>query len=514
MLLALSANVATDAIGQMIPEVMLVIVACLLLLGGAFGTPHRIAAPVATFVLIYGVWQWWFGPKTSDLVLETSFLRVDALSWMTRGMAFLGGLGLTLLSWHRVSDRYGGEYYACLLIITAGTSLVGMANDLVALFLALELISIPTYVMLYLPKNDAAAQEATTKYFLLSILSSALLLYGLSVLYGATGTTNLELMRNVLRNVEPEGMKYLLGIALVVILAGLGFRVTAVPFHFYAPDVYQGGPTLAVTLLAFIPKIAGFVALYQLATATLLVTAADVAAAPVLLYQASGLIWIVALVSMCIGNLLGLLQDNLKRLLAYSGIAHAGYVLVGLGAGALSDTSINGSAAVLFYVAVYSAMTVGAFGIIAYLSRSHRPVENVDDLAGVGRSHPLVALMMAIFLFSLTGLPPTAGFWAKLNIFLAAWSTGNRLYQILALVMAVNAAIGGWYYLRIIAAMYLRQPVKPLDAKPEVPALITLVGCTVLTLWFFLAPNGLWQAAQEAAPPLHATSAETLVATP
>lgn len=246
------------------------------------------------------------------------------------------------------------------------------------------------------------------------------------------------------------------------------------------------------------PKLAGFVALFKLLPTTLLVTGAEIQA-PILHSQAAGLLWIVALVSMTIGNLLGLLQDNLRRLLAYSGIAHAGYLLVGLGAGTLGPLAIDGNVAVFFYLPVYVAMTLGAFAVLAYLSRGERSVETVDDLAGLGKTHPLIALLLATFLFSLTGLPPTAGFWAKLNVFLAAWSTGSRLYQILAVVMAVNAAIGAWYYLRIIATAYLRQPVKPLEARPEAPALLTLAGCAIVTLWFFVAPNWLWQVAEQAA---------------
>ena len=196
---------------------------------------------------------------------------------------------------------------------------------------------------------------------------------------------------------------------------------------------------------------------------------------------------------MTMGNLIGLLQDNLKRLLAYSSIAHTGYVLVGLGAGVSANSVVNGNDALFFYLVIYGVMTLGAFAVISHLSRSDRPIENIDDLAGLGRTHPFLALAMATFMFSLTGLPPTAGFWGKLNIFLAAWSTGSRLYQILAVVMAINAAIGGWYYLRVVAAMYLRQPIKPLDPPRNVPSYVALALCFALTLGFFVFPNVLWQ---------------------
>jgi NADH-quinone oxidoreductase subunit N len=284
---------------------------------------------------------------------------------------------------------------------------------------------------------------------------------------------------------------------MVFIVAGLGFRITAAPFHFYAPDVYQGVPTVCAALLSIVPKIAGFAALYLVVTETLLAQGTDVA----LGIHASALIWIVALVSMIIGNLLGLMQNNLKRLLAYSGVAHAGYMLVGLGAGYPANSDMNGLAALFFYLVVYGAMTVGAFAVPILLSQPDRPVETVDDLSGIGRSHPSVAMMMAIFLFSLTGLPPTAGFWGKLWLFFAAWSTHKPLYQILALLMGINAAIGAYYYLRIVSVMYLRQPVKTL-AQPAAPmARTALVICALLSVGLFVVPSGLWKAAEQATAP-------------
>jgi NADH-quinone oxidoreductase subunit N len=215
--------------------------------------------------------------------------------------------------------------------------------------------------------------------------------------------------------------------------------------------------------------------------------------------QAAVLMWIMALASMCIGNLLGLLQDNLRRLLAYSSIAHAGYMLAGLGAGTSTIVHVSGVEAVLFYLVVYGAMTIGVFAVIAYLSRSERPVESIDDLAGLGRSHPVAALLMTVFLFSLTGLPPTAGFLAKLYVFLAAWETQSPLYQFLAVAMALNAAIGAWYYLRIVTSMYLRQAVKELDHRTDRPGLIAIVLCAVFTLGLFFFPKTVWREVEKAA---------------
>src|SRR5262249_39077117 len=273
-------------------------------------------------------------------------------------------------------------------------------------------------------------------------------------------------------------------IAVVMVIAGLGFRIAAVPFHFYAPDVYQGTPTVAAAMLAFVPKVAGFVALMRVLGYlgmghSGLVLGVTV---PVIFY-------ILAAVTMTLGNILALLQDNLKRMLAYSSVAHAGYMLVGLAAAPYFKTGLNadGTAAILFYLVAYGAMTIGAFQVISYLSTPQQPVENVDDLAGLSVSHPGVALFMGLFLFSLIGIPPTGGFWGKLLLIFGVLGANLApraetqalqehpwLYGSLALVVAVNAAVGGWYYLRILAVMYLRTPVRPLPRPRSWPGLATL----------------------------------------
>jgi NADH-quinone oxidoreductase subunit N len=255
------------------------------------------------------------------------------------------------------------------------------------------------------------------------------------------------------------------------------------------------------------PKVAGFVALYLVVTATLqlpgLGTPGTLVGA-----QATGLFWILATVSMFIGNILALLQTDLKRLLAYSSVAHAGYMLIGLGAGRAEATT-TGIEALFFYLVVYGAMTVGAFAVIAYLNRVGAAAETVDDLSGLGRSHPGIALLLTAFLFSLTGLPPTAGFWGKLNLFFAAWSVPaaeqGRLFKLLAIFLALNAAIAAWYYLQIVGVMYLRDRrpgTAPATATRETPGLASLVLCAVLTLGFFVTPGWLWRQVEQASTPV------------
>ncbi len=486
-----------------LPETVLVATACIHFLFGPFlvggGAPaasvrHRWGGLALVAILTAGML--WLNQSRNSAPGFGPF-RVDELAWFIRGLGLAGGLVFVLINWNQIDDDHAAEGHALLLLIVAGVNLTAAANDLVGLFLALELVSIPTYVLLYLPRRDVAAQEAVTKYFLLSVFSSALVLYGFSFLYGATGTTNLTAMHSALANVDSLGVRPpILVIALVTVVAGLCFRVTAVPFHFYAPDVFQGTGTSGAALLSFVPKIVGFVALLRIFAPPAL----DVIPGDQPVWSMSGegmsLLWVLSVATMFLGNLMALLQTNLKRLLAYSSIAHAGYMLVGLTVGRSNSGLTDGVEALLFYLAVYGAMTVGLFAVLVSLSRPGRSIETIDDLAGLSQVHPAVALLAAVFLFSLTGLPPTAGFLGKLNLFLAAWSQGTSSSRWLAALLAVNAAIGAWYYLRIIATMYLQpRPASPArdDGAVEVPALAGMVLCVLVTVGLFFAPGWLWK---------------------
>jgi NADH-quinone oxidoreductase subunit N len=493
----------------MIPEIILGGAACLLFVGATFRGNRNLWATLALIALLGAGAALCFTPGNPEEIYATALVS-DRLALLIKAIALAGGVVLVLFSWDVVPDRQAGEYYACLLLIIAGLCLTGAANELVTLFLALEVISIPTYVLLYLPRHDNAAQEAATKYFLLSIFSSALLLFGFSYLYGLTGTTNLLALLATLGEAEPGGLPPIAQVALVTVVAGLGFRITAVPFHFYAPDVYQGTPTVAAALLAFVPKVAGFVALVRVfgflwvgQTGTVGLFLGE---------QVPMLFFILAAVTMFLGNVLGLLQDNLKRLLAYSSVAHAGYMLIGLAAAPdLHGTDTAGGVdAVLFYLVAYGAMTIGAFAILAYLSTPQRPVDMIDDLAGISRSHPGVALLMAFFLFSLIGIPLTAGFAGKFVLFFGALAVPPRpehpwLFRILALIGVINAAIGAWYYLRIIAVMYLRNPIKPLENLRSWPGLATLWLCALVTLLLGVYPKPLLRLSHDAAQPVRST---------
>jgi NADH-quinone oxidoreductase subunit N len=529
---------------QLVPEMMLALFACILFVGGAFAPNVRRSAWGVTAVagLLLALFALLFAPEYR-VAIDAPFV-FDSLALLTRTLAIVGTLLLVGMSWDEVPGRQVTDYYACLLVIALGAGLVGAANDLVGMFMALEVVSIPTYVLLYLPRHDEAAQEAAMKYFLLSVLSSALLLFGFSYLYGLGGTTNISGLLDALGRAQRADLHTLdqfstarntagmALIALIMVVAGLGFRITAVPFHFYAPDVYQGTSAGAAAMLAFIPKVAGFAALLRVlgfvvpegeltglgVDGTNTVRVVGMA----LSRQVPVLLWFLAVITMSLGNLLALLQDNLRRLLAYSSVAHAGYMLVALASAPYLETghaASGGVAALLYYLVAYGVMTLGVFTVIVMLDRPDRRVETIDDLAGLSQSHPRVALMLTVLLFSLIGIPLTAGFTGKLMIFFGAMSVPGEsawLYRVLAVIGMLNAAIGAWYYLRIVTAMYLRTAVRPVATRGALGGLIALGACVVLTIGLSVPPGANWllraaRGATEARPAQGQTAAVSKV---
>lgn len=486
----------------LLPEIILAIFACVLFLGGTWSSRGGLWACVALLGLAMAavfLARRPDNPMSAEAIYGTPLI-FDTLGHFVRWIALATGALLVLFGWNDVPDRHAADFHACLLTIIAGTGLTALANDLVTLFLALELVSIPTYILLYLPRHDEEAQEAAMKYFYLSVLSSALMLFGFSYLYGLAGTTNIAALQQALLGAtDVRQIPLIAQVALIMVVAGLGFRITAVPFHFYAPDVYQGTATVCAAMLAFVPKVVGFVALLRVLGFVL----------PPGLRPESGqigmglsdhvpvLFWFLAAVTMILGNLLALLQDNIKRLLAYSSVSHAGYMLVALASAPYlrSRGGPDGVEALLYYLVAYGTMTIGAFAVLSYLNDGGQRVETVDDLAGLSSSHPVVALCMAIFMFSLIGIPLTAGFTGKFLIFFGAMAVPDEhavLFRILALIGMINAAIGGWYYLRIVAIMYLRQPLRPLQNRYSISGVLTLGTCAVLTLAFSVPPGAQW----------------------
>ena len=341
---------------------------------------------------------------------------------------------LTSFEYMEVQEIRAGEYYALLLFGAVGMSLMSSAVELVLIFIALEISSISTYILAGFRRRAAISSESSVKYFLLGSFATAFFLYGVAMMFGATGSTNIAAIAGVLRAGQAPVLAY---VAVALMFVGLGFKVAAAPFHIWTPDVYEGAPCPVVGFMSTAPKAAVFAVLLRIMFEV----------------HAPGrvwLIWVVAALSMTLGNIAALVQDNIKRLLAYSSIAHAGYLLVAFAA--LPD---NGIPAVMFYTASYAAMNVGAFAVISHFAGAGERYVTLEDYSGLGRRSPLLAAVLTIFLLSLIGIPITGGFFAKFYVFSAALQA-NLVG--LVIIGVLNSAIAAYYYLRIIVFMYMREP--------------------------------------------------------
>ena len=465
------------------PEIMIFAAAVLICMGGAFAAGQRIWRWIAGAALLAAAVMLW--RQQTPIGIES--LQFDALAQLGRRLAL--GLGaLLLLTASRPRSAATAEYIGLMLLAVAGTMLSTVAGDLVLLFVALELISIPTYVLLYLGRRDQACQESAAKYFFLSVLASAILLYGFSFLYGATGATDLAAIRAALESdVLPQGFSTFAKLAVALIFAGLCFKIAAVPFHFYAPDVYQGTTHPNAALLSVLPKLAGFWAMTRILVIALPNTL------PAMTPHAWKLVLVAAVLTMTLGNTLAFWQTDLRRLLAYSSIAQAGYVLLALAAamvfsGAPGNIAAawDGIDALSFYVAVYALATIGAFAMLEHLGRTDRSLDGVDELAGLGVTRPLAAAVLAVCMFSLAGVPPLAGFWGKLMIFGSALSIDApdaRWWFVGAAVLGVlNAAAAAAYYLRVVAVMYFRTPLATPRAEGGRGAWAAALLCAALVV--------------------------------
>lgn len=515
----LKIDALTGAFGLILPEIALLCAACLLFIAGLMTSSRFLHATIAMLALLGAAvlafleslaadsYRDLFGgiTPTSTSPLAPFFVGSvpEFARWLTLGTGFL----LVLIGYKETIASITADYLACLMVALAGTSLVARSNDLVFLYLALEMISIPTYVLLYLPVRSKAGQESAVKYFLLSVLSSAVMLFGFSYLYGITGSTNLSAIAALLTATNASAISPMAVLAMVFIIAGLGFRITAVPFHYYAPDVYQGGPNSVIAQLAVLPKIAGFFALANL----LGLTQRSFGDLPFpIASQIPLMLWVLAAVTMTLGNSLALLQDNIKRMLAYSGIAHSGYLLLGLvtsTAFAVNDVPryANGFDAILFYLVAYAFMTLGVFAILAYLNSDETTVESIDDLAGLSQTNPLTAAMLLVALLSMIGIPLTAGFSGKLALFVGLFDAPENggmgsAYRLLTVIAAVNAAIGAVVYLRVLGAIYLRTPLRPQTSSRGLTAITAALICTTGTLLVGVYPQLIWNRAKVAIP--------------
>jgi NADH-quinone oxidoreductase subunit N len=362
------------------------------------------------------------------------------------------------------------EYHALLLFSIAGQCLMASANDLIVVFIGLEISSIASYVLAGYLRDDKRANESALKYFLLGSFATAFFLYGVAIVYGATGTLNLTAVHDAVVG-QDQPLVIFLGLAAALMFVGLGFKVSAAPFQIWAPDVYQGAPTPVSAFLSAGPKAAAFAVFLRV----FLTAFGPIGAAW------EPLVWLAALLSMTVGNFAALLQTNVKRLLGYSSIAHAGYVLV-----ALAARSEIGTAAVMFYLAGYAFMNVGAFAVVSHLSGKGEKHQNVEDLAGLGKTQPFTAAMFTIYLLSLIGVPLTAGFFGKFYIFKAALESHLVWLTVLGLL---NSAVGAYYYLRILVTMYMHEPgegassVQPLAPSMRLALILPAAGTLVLGIF-------------------------------
>jgi NADH-quinone oxidoreductase subunit N len=417
-------------------------------------------------------------------------LVVDGFATFFRVLVMAVGL-LTVLSSYRFLRRQGaeaGEYHALLLFSIAGQSLMAAANDLIVIFIALEISSISSYVLAGYFRDDKRSNEASLKYFLLGSFATAFFLYGVALIYGSTGTVNLSAVRGVVGGITgPAPSPLFIAVAAALMFVGLGFKVSAAPFQIWAPDVYQGAPTPVTAFLSTGPKAAAFAIFLRI-----FMTAFEPIGA-----AWEPLVWISALASMTIGNFAALMQPNVKRMLAYSSIAHAGYVLVALTA--LSETGI---AAAMFYLAAYAFMNLGAFAVVGHLSGQGERYQNVEDFAGLGRKQPATAAVLSIFLLSLIGVPLTGGFFGKFYIFKAALESHLVWLAVLGLL---NSAVAAYYYLRLLVMMYFREPGEAAcEAEPLTLGLRLSLGVAALaTLFLGILPTWVLEFAGKASQSIY-----------
>jgi NADH-quinone oxidoreductase subunit N len=406
---------------------------------------------------------------------------VDDFARFLKILALIGSVATLVLSAEYLADpsRRIFEFSILVVLSTLGMMVLISAGDLIMLYLGLELMSLALYVVAASNRDNVKSTEAGLKYFVLGALSSGMLLYGASLIYGFTGTVSFAGIAAATKAGTGAGIVF----GLVFLLAGLCFKVSAVPFHMWTPDVYEGAPTPVTAFFASAPKVAA-IAVFTRATLT---------AFPGILSQWQQIVVFVAIASMALGSFAAIGQKNIKRLMAYSSIGHMGFALVGLAAG-----TPEGAQGVLVYIAIYVSMTLGSFAVILTMKRNGQHVEDIRDLSGLSRTNPLLAFVFAMLLFSLAGIPPLAGFFAKWYVFVAAIKAG--LFA-LAVVGVVTSVVGAYYYLSIIKVMYFDEPLVRLDQmRTELRTVLAVAG--LFNIFFFLYPGPLVSVATVAAKSL------------
>ena len=464
-----------------LPELVLAVGAMVLLMVGAYQgvrTTGLINGLALVLLVVVAVLELTL-PAGKLVTFNGSFI-VDDFARFLKVLAIIGSGATLVLSTEFLADpsRRIFEYSILVLLSTLGMMVLISAGDLISLYLGLELMSLALYVVAASNRDDVKSTEAGLKYFVLGALSSGMLLYGASLIYGFTGTVSFA---GIAAAAKTGSIGIVFGI--VFLLAGLCFKVSAVPFHMWTPDVYEGAPTPVTAFFASAPKVAAM-AVFTRVTLT---------AFPGIVPQWQQIVVFVSIASMALGSFAAIGQKNIKRLMAYSSIGHMGFALVGLASG-----TAEGAQGVLVYVAIYVAMTLGTFSVILAMKRNGQHVENISDFAGLSRTNPLLAFLFAMLLFSLAGVPPLAGFFGKFYVFVAAIKAG--LFT-LAVIGVITSVIGAYYYLSIVKVMYFDEPLTKLDpVRVEVGTVLAVAG--FFNLLFFVYPGPLVSVASAAAKSL------------
>jgi NADH-quinone oxidoreductase subunit N len=474
-----------------LPEVLLLLGACVLMIADLYvkdparAASYYIAQGVLLVCAVATLFILWVSGASRFYLFSGMFVS-DPMANVLKLFAYISVSVALVYSRSYLRDRglLKGEYLTLLLFALLGMMIMMSANSLLTVYLGVELLSLCLYALVALNRDSAVSTEAAMKYFVLGALASGLLLYGMSMIYGATGSLMLTEVAQRIAALPVDGAPRTLAVfGLVFLVAGLAFKLGVVPFHMWIPDVYQGAPTAVTLLIGSAPKLAAFAMAMRLLVNGLLELAAD--------WQQ--MLAILAVLSMAIGNLTAIAQTNVKRMLAYSTIAHMGFMLLGLLTGVVSGTPLNAPeawSAAMFYTIVYVLMSLGAFGVLLYLSRAGVECETLEDFKGLNRRNPWFAFVMLVMMFSLAGIPPTAGFYAKLAVLSAAVSAGRIGLAVTAVLLSL---VGAFYYLRIVKLMYFDEPkdAAPAEGHADMRGLLSANGIAVLLLGIF--PQWLMQ---------------------
>ncbi len=466
------------------PEIFLLIMACVVMLADLFfkGADHRVAYGLTLFILlVLAVASGAYYASGLDLFAMQRMVIVDPMAMLLKLFTTVA-TGTSLIYARRYAqDRgmWGGELFSLSLFALLGQFIMISGNNLLVIYLGLELLSLSLYALVALRRDSALATEAAMKYFVLGALASGFLLYGMSMIYGATGSLDLAVDFKTIA-LEPLNRAALV-MGVVFIVSGLAFKLGAAPFHMWIPDVYQGAPTAVVLLVGGAPKLAAFAMTIRLLVEGMFPLAMD--------WQQ--MLVVLAVLSIVVGNFAAIAQTNLKRMLAYSTIAQIGFMLLGLLSGMINGNGISASvaySAAMFYLIIYVLTTLGTFGMIMFIAHQGFEAEDIRDFAGLGKTHPWLAGIMTFFMFSLAGVPPLAGFYAKFEVLSVLLATGRIWLVVLAVVLSV---VGAFYYLRMVKTMYFDQPTREhqVQASPLAWVLMSLNGLAVLGLG--ILPGGL-----------------------